>query len=111
MGRNVVRVTTDPNRLSILNKFDGFFRCSEAEIFIGPCRFRISRGFCVLKHRLPWLHLFISGDIDGVGLLPVLYGVEEGDDMGLVVVEHFRQRDVELLVRLVIGPQGKDSPG
>ena len=58
-----------------------------------------------------WLHSFISGDIDGVGLIPVLYGVGEGDDMGLVVGENLRQRDVELLVRWIVGPQGKDSAG
>ena len=30
----------------------------------------------------------IPGDIDGVRLLPVPYGVGEGDDMSLVVGEH-----------------------
>ena len=56
-------------------------------------------------------HSFISGDIDGVGLIPALYGVGKGDDMGLVVGEHLRQRDLELLVRWVVGPQAKDSAG
>ena len=58
-----------------------------------------------------WPHSFISGHIDRVGLLPVPYWVEKSDDMGLAIREYLRQRDVELLIRWVVGPQGKDSAG
>ena len=62
---------------------------------------------CYQSSYLWWPHSFISGDIDGVGLITVLYWIGEGDDMGFGVGEHFRQRILKLLVGWVVGTQGK----